>query len=320
MTALASLADEIIRGRRLARGDDFAPLLDAPLGELCAQADRIRRELCGNRFDLCSIVNGKSGRCPENCRFCAQSAHHRAGIAEYPFLGEDAIVAECRRNAEQGARRFAIVTAGRSLSGDGFEKALAAFRALRRECPEMKLCASLGLLTDGQFARLRETGVTTVHCNIETSRRFFPEICTTHAFGDKLACIGRARAAGLAVCSGGIVGMGETWEDRIDMALTLAELDIRSVPVNVLRPIAGTPLAGLSGLPADDILRIGALFRFILPAAFIRFAAGRRALPDSGTRAFRSGMNAAITGDMLTTSGNPIPADLLLLSRLGFVT
>ncbi|MBQ9383231.1 MAG: biotin synthase BioB [Ruminiclostridium sp.] len=318
MYDVSSLADGIISGRRLGKGDDLGLLLEAPLDSLCESADRIRKALCGDKFDLCSIINGKSGHCPENCRFCAQSAHNHTDIKEYPFLDEEAIVSECRHNAEKGVHRFSIVTAGRTLSDGDFEKAAAAYARMHREFPQIKLCASHGLLTSGQFARLKECGVTTYHCNIETSRRNFPNICTTHTFDDKLECIGRAKASGLNVCSGGIIGMGEMWEDRLDMALTLAELGIRSVPINALRPIKGTPLEALTPLTKEDILRTAAIFRFILPDAFVRFAAGRNTLPLSGKEAFLSGMNAAITGDMLTTSGNGISEDVDMLGKMGY--
>ena len=312
-----SLAREITRGRRLTESDDITPLLEARTDALSEGADMIRRELCGSDFDLCSIINGRSGKCPENCRFCAQSAHNHTGAKEYPFLDEGAILEECRHNAERGVRRFSIVTAGRALSGEEFEKALKAYERMSREC-DIKLCASHGLLTDEQFRRLRESGVSTYHCNLETSRRYFPQICTTHSFDDKIACIKRAQNAGLKVCSGGIIGMGETWEDRADMAFTLAKLGIRSVPLNALTPIKGTPLEGNEPLSPDDIIRTGALFRYILPEAYIRFAAGRNRLERSGAQAFLSGMNAAITGDMLTTSGNSIAEDIKLLEELGY--
>ena len=311
------LADDIIGGKRLDRNDDVNSLLGCGTDELCKAADRIRKALCGSRADLCSIINGRSGRCPENCKFCAQSAHNHTGAAEYGFLDEEEILRECRHNEERGVHRFSIVTAGRTLSGEDFEKALSAYRLLRSEC-KIKLCASHGLLTAEQFRQLRKCGVTRYHCNIETSRRFFPEICTTHTFDDKLACIGRAQECGLEVCSGGIIGMGETWEDRLDMALTLSELGIKSVPINALRPIKGTPLAGSEPITEEDIPRTAALFRFILPDAYVRLAAGRIIMDNSGERAFRSGANAAITGDMLTTSGNSISADLEMLTELGF--
>ena len=312
-----ALAKEIINGRRLGQEDDLTVLTAQPTDDLCNSADSIRKALCGDKADLCSIINGRSGRCPENCKFCAQSVHNHTGIDEYGFLDEDTILAECRHNAEQGVHRFSIVTAGRTLSDSDFEKAVSAYERIGAEC-DIKLCASHGLLTEEQFTRLRESGVTTYHCNIETSRRFFPHICTTHTFDDKTACIKRAQKCGLNVCSGGIIGMGETWDDRIDMALTLAELGIRSVPINALRSIKGTALENNVPLTEEDILRTAAIFRFILPEAYIRLAAGRIIMENSGERAFRSGANAAITGDMLTTSGNNIKTDTEMLVKLGY--
>lgn len=312
-----ALAQEIINGRRLGREDDMTVLTDAPTDDLCNCADSIRKALCGDKADLCSIINGRSGRCPENCKFCAQSVHNHTGIDEYGFLDEETILAECRHNAERGVHRFSIVTAGRTLSDSDFEKAVSAYKRMSAGC-DIKLCASHGLLTEEQFIRLRESGVTNYHCNIETSRRHFPYICTTHTFDDKIACIKRAQKCGLNVCSGGIIGMGETWGDRVDMALTLAELGIRSVPINALRPIKGTALENIEPLTEETILRTAAIFRFILPEAYIRLAAGRIIMENSGERAFRSGVNAAITGDMLTTSGNNIQTDTEMLVKLGY--
>ena len=314
---ISEISKEIIGCRRLTRGDDMSFLTDADTDALCKAADSIRRELCGDRADLCSIINGRSGKCPENCKFCAQSAHNHTGADEYGFLDEDKIVAECRHNEQRGVHRFSIVTAGRALNGEDFGKALSAYERMSRECG-VKLCASHGLLTEEQFTRLRESGVTTYHCNLETSRRYFPHICTTHSFDDKIACIKRAQKCGLNVCSGGIIGMGETWDDRIDMALTLSELGIGSVPINALRPIKGTPLEHETPITEEDILRTAAIFRFILPTAYIRLAAGRVIMENSGAKAFLSGANATITGDMLTTSGNNIQTDCEMLKGLGF--
>ncbi len=314
---IEAMTGEIIAGRRLNRADDLHFLLQTDLRTLTACADRLRRHFSGDAANLCSIINGRSGRCSENCKFCAQSAHHCTGIEEYGFLGQEKIAAECQHNAEQGVHRFAIVTAGRRLSGAEFEQALEAFRRLSRT-QNIGLCASFGLLEAEQFVQLREAGVTRYHANIETSRRNFPNICTTHTFDDKLTCIRRAKAAGLEVCSGGIIGMGESWADRIDMALTLAELGVRSVPINALIPIAGTPLADIERITEPAILRTVAIFRFLVPEADIRLAAGRNLMTNCGEQAFRSGANAAITGDMLTTSGNRIREDIAMLKGIGF--
>ena len=238
------LAEDIIKGRRLKRGEDLSFLLSEDLDELCAGADKIRKELCGNHVDLCSIINGRSGRCGEDCKFCAQSACHHAKVEEYPFLEPEEILEDCKRHEAKKVHRYSIVTAGRALTGAEMEKALQAYRAMKKEC-KVELCASHGLLSQEDFNRLKEAGVGRYHANIETSRRNFPNICTTHTFEDKLEVIRRAQAAGLSVCSGGIIGMGETWEDRVDMAFTLSGLKILSIPLNVLRPIPGTPFENL---------------------------------------------------------------------------
>lgn len=318
MTDLMKLADEIIGGKRLTRDDDLTFFFDADLEELCKGADKIRETLCGNHVDLCSIINGKSGRCHENCKFCAQSAHNCTGVDEYGFMNEDKIVEECKYNESKGVHRFSIVTAGRALDGEDFERALSAFSRMKKECPKIGLCASHGLLSDEQFKRLYDSGVRMYHSNIETSRRNFPNICTTHTFDDKIATIKRAKKHGMRVCSGGIIGMGETWEDRLDMAVCLSEVGVDSIPLNALMPIKGTPLENNKTLSAEDILRTVAMFRYINPTVEVRLAAGRNLMENCGKQAFRSGANATITGDMLTTSGNNISDDLKMLSEMGF--
>ena len=310
------IADEIIRGRRLSREDDLSFLTEGDLGSLKKGANRIRESLCGNYVDLCTIINGRAGRCSEDCRFCAQSAHYHTGARAHNILDEDALVAACHYSEGKGAHRFSVVTAGRTLAGDDFEQIVRAYQRMGSECKGIGLCASHGLLTEEQFVRLRESGITMYHANIETSRRNFPNICTTHTFEDKLACIRRAKKAGLHVCSGGIIGMGETWEDRLDMALTLAEYQVDSIPLNAL--IKGTPFGDLPVLTENEILRTVAMFRFINPDAYVRLAAGRTLMKESGREAFFSGANATITGDMLTTSGNNMEQDRDMLTGSGF--
>ncbi len=316
---IKNLTEQIINGRRLTKDDDLSFLFDSELDDLTECADILRRHFSGSRADLCSIINGRSGRCSEDCKFCAQSARHCTGIEEYGFLDKQKITAECRHNEEQGVHRFAIVTAGRRLSGDEFEKALDTYRTLAAE-HSVGLCASFGLLEEEQFSQLRQAGVTRYHANIETSRANFKNICTTHTFEDKLECIRRAKSAGLEICSGGIIGMGESLQDRIDMELTLSELGVSSIPINALIPIKGTPLGDIERITEPEILRTVAIFRFIVPEADIRLAAGRSLMTNCGERAFLSGANSAITGDMLTTSGNRIREDIAMLNKIGYST
>lgn len=314
---MKELIENIINGKRLSRNDDLEFLLTAELEALCFGADRIRKELCGDKVDLCTIINGRSGGCSENCKFCAQSTHHNTKIKEYGFLDPDVILEDCKRNEANGVHRYSIVTAGRSLHDVDFDKAVQAYKRMKQEC-SINLCASHGFLSEEEFIRLKEAGVTMYHSNIETSKRNFRNICTTHSYEDKIKEIKLAQKVGFKVCSGGIIGMGETWEDRIDMAVSLYELNVESIPINALMPIKGTPLESIERISIDDILRTIAIFRYINPTAYIRMAAGRSYFEDGGAKIFRSGANATITGDMLTTVGNNTYQDKIMLTDLGF--
>lgn len=316
MTPL-TLAQEIIDGRRLTRADDLSYFLTCNLTELCEGADRIREARIGEKVDLCSIINGRSGKCPEDCKYCAQSAHNHTNCEVYDFLPEEDIVAACRVNEQEGVDRFSIVTAGKALTGEEFEKAIHAYETMHREC-KIDLCASMGFLNAEQLHRLHEAGVTSYHHNIETSKRNFPNICTTHTYDMKIETLKLVKEEGMCACSGGIIGMGETWEDRLDMAISLAELGINSIPINALMPIPGTPLEGQEQLSEADILRTIAFFRYINPDANIRLAAGRALLTNDGETAFQAGASATITGNMLTTVAcATIRSDRNMLESLG---
>ncbi len=315
-TNVKKLAEKIIAGYRLKRGDDLSFFLTAPLSELQEGAGRIQEHFCGNHVDFCTIINGRSGRCGENCKYCAQAACHKTGIDEYPFLDKEEIIENAKANQEAGANRFAIVTSGRALVGKDFDKAIDTYKTMKKTL-SIDLCASHGILDRESFRRLRAAGVTSYHHNIETSRRFFPEICTSHTYDDRIRTIKIAQEEGFCVCSGGIIGMGETWEDRLDMAISLAELGIESIPINSLMAIPGTGMEGREPLPTEDILRTIAIFRYINPTANIRLAAGRKLLPENGATALKSGASASITGNMLTTSGTTIKEDMEMIERLG---
>ena len=313
---LHQLTDRVLHGGQISR-EQAMFLHEQPLSALCASADRIRRHFCANRFDLCTIINAKSGRCSENCKFCAQSAHNHTDAAQYPLLSADEIVEQARVNHSQGVLRYSIVTSGKRLSSQEVDQMCQAVKRIKEEVG-ISVCISFGLLDEEQYRKLKEAGVSRVHNNLETSRRNFPNVCTTHSFEDKIKAIRAAQAAGLTVCSGGIMGLGETREDRIDMALTLRELGIKSVPVNMLNPIPGPPFENNRKLTAEDMRRIVAVYRFILPEASIRLAGGRGLLPDKGKSCFASGANAAISGDMLTTAGITTKTDMELLKELGY--
>ena len=313
---LKELTDKVLNGRQITK-EEALFLYGQPLLELCGSADEIRRRFCANRFDICTIINAKSGSCSENCRFCAQSAYNHTCAASYPLLSKEEIVSQARIDHEQGVLRYSIVTSGKRLSDEEVDAMCETVREIKEKVGIL-VCVSFGLLKEQQFRKLKEAGVTRVHNNLETSRRNLPNICTTHRYDDKVQAIRAAESAGLSVCGGGIMGLGETTEDRIDMALTLRELGILSVPVNMLNPIPGTPLENNERLTKEEMQRIVAVYRFILPKASIRLAGGRGLLPDKGKSCFTSGANAAISGDMLTTAGITTKTDMALLKELGY--
>lgn len=292
-------------------------LYEQELQPLCDGANEIREYFCSNGFDICTIVNGKSGRCSENCKFCAQSAHYHTGSDQYPLLNTEEIVRQAKYNADRGVLRYSIVTSGRALSDAEVDEVCESVRAIRSQV-DIQICGSFGLLSREQYERLHQAGVSRIHNNLETSENFFPSVCTTHTYQDKLQAISNARAAGMSICSGGIMGLGESAQDRIDLAFKLKELNVKSVPVNMLNPIKGTPFENNKRLDINDMRRIVAVFRFILPDASIRLAGGRGLLEGHGRECFESGANAVISGDMLTTSGYTIESDMKMIHELGY--
>lgn len=315
MTDVVLLSEEIISGRRLSKNDDLSFFYDCDLGLLCKGANKIKNALCGDDIELCSIVNAKSGRCGENCKFCAQSIFNHSGAQEYGFIGKSKIYERAKSDYLQGVNRFSLVTSGKALTGKEFEEALETYKAINKDI-KIGLCASMGFLSLSQLKSLKEAGVTRYHHNIETSENNFNNICTSHSYKMKIETIRLAKEAGLEVCSGGIIGMGETLKDRIDMALELSLLDVASIPLNVLNPIPGTPFEKLKPLTEEEILRTIAIFRYINPKKQIRLAAGRARFSDRGKKAFLSGANSCITGNMLTTTGTTIQNDKKLINEL----
>ena len=314
---IQKMKEEVLNGRLLGKEEGLW-LAEQPLEELCTAADEIRQHFCGNGFDICTIINGKSGKCSEDCKYCAQSAHYHTGAEEYPLLSTEEITAQAKYNDEKGVLRYSIVTSGKRLSDKEVDRMCESIRDIR-EKTGIAVCVSFGLLDEEQYRKLKEAGAERVHNNLESSRNYFPKVCTTHTFDDKIAALKAARAAGLSVCSGGIMGLGETMEDRIDMVLTARELGVRSIPVNLLNPIPGTPYENNPRLTQDDMRRIVAVFRFLVPDASIRLAGGRGLLPDKGKACFKSGANAALSGDMLTTAGITVGQDMEMLKELGYV-
>lgn len=316
MSYIKNLKYSILNGYRITK-EEALLLYNWPFDELIDSANEIRQVLCKDLFDLCTIINGKNGKCSENCKYCAQSAHYETFIDNYSLLGEEEITNSALSNYQKGVLRFSVVTSGRSLNNNEILNVCGTYKSIKEKC-SISLCASHGLLTYEQFKLLKKAGVTRYHCNLETSRRYFPNICTTHTYDDKITAIKNAQLVGLEICSGGILGLGEELEDRVDMVLDLRELGIRSIPVNVLNPVKGTPFEHNSKLSEEEVLRTIAVYRFLIPDGAIRLAGGRELLADKGKRAFLSGANAAITGEMLTTSGISIKEDQKIISDCGY--
>lgn len=316
MSNVSILKSKVLNGYMLTK-DEILSLCDAPLEELCKGADEIRNKFCGNIFDMCSIINGKIGGCTENCKFCAQSKHYNTHVKPLGMPSVDEIVNSAKHNYSKGVLRFSIVTAGRALNDEEVDLVCIRYKEIGDSCNIYK-CASHGLLTKVQLEKLKEVGVKRYHNNLETSRRYFSSMCTTHSYDDKINTIKAAQEIGLEVCSGGIFGIGETMEDRIDMALELRELSVKSIPVNIINPIPGTPYMGVEPLDYEIVMRIVAIFRFIIPDSMIRIAGGRSLLSDKGAKLFISGANAVATGDMLTTSGISIDDDIKIAKNAGY--
>ncbi|MCX7823168.1 MAG: biotin synthase BioB [Syntrophobacterales bacterium] len=290
---------------------------DGEIDQLLMEARSTRYRFCGAKVHLCAIINARSGKCSEDCAFCAQSSWYRTGAPEYPVISAEEALAKAKRMVEVGVERFSLVTSGGKLSRREFKKILDIFEVLKKEVPSLSFCASLGSLDKERAAALKEVGVTTYHHNIETSRTFYSRICTTHTFDSRIETIRIAQEAGLEVCSGGIFGMGESEEDRIDMMFILKDANISSVPINILNPIPGTPLADQPPLPVGEILKTLGVFRLVFPSGILRLCGGReRALGSFQRKALETAINGLMVGNYLTTKGNPLEEDLKMVHEV----
>lgn len=284
--------------------------------ELIAEANRLRKEHIKDRLELCSIINAKSGLCAEDCKFCAQSSRHAAKISTYPLKGKEEIIERAVCAKERGVERFGIVTSGNRLTPKEVDNIARAICEIKKKVG-IGTCASLGALDKSELNVLKEAGLSRYHHNIETSPRFYPNIVTTHGFNERLNTIENAKSAGLEVCSGGIIGIGETWEDRVEMAGLLKELGVDSVPINFLIPIKGTPLESIESLSRNDAIRTICIFRIILKDKTIKIAAGREAIfGDSQREGFMAGANGMLIGGYLTVKGQDMDKDYRLIEEI----
>ena len=317
MTLLENVLQKIRSGGELEFGQALELGRDTDPTELYQGADRLRKEIHGDHFDLCSIINARSGKCSENCTFCAQSSRYQTEIETYDIVSYEELRRQGLENESLGVARFSMVTAGREVSTRDVESFAAMYGQLGHES-DLFFCASMGFLTPAKAAALVAAGVKRYHCNLETCRSYFPEICTTHTWEEKVSTIEIARQAGMDICSGGIIGLGETFEQRLELAFELRELEVLSIPINILTPISGTPLGEVEPLSLSEVLTCIAMFRFINPRAVVRLAGGRALLGDEQYRCFESGANGAIVGNYLTAAGNSISEDLQMIESLGF--
>lgn len=286
------------------------------LQSLLSDANELRIRNLGNKFDSCSILNAKSGMCSENCAWCSQSRHHRSEIEVYPLVGKEEAIRHALDNHGKGIKRFSLVTSGRALTNEEVDKTYDLYRAIKNEC-DIYLCASMGLLNREKMQKLYDAGVRRYHCNIETAPSYFSRLCSTHTIEEKVATIRLAQEIGMEICSGGIIGMGETMDQRVEMAMFLRELNVDSVPINVLNPIKGTKLEGQAQLSDEELLRTFAMFRLVLPDKHIRFAGGRTLFNGILKEALQGGISGAIMGDLLTTIGTSVEQDKKTLAELG---
>lgn len=317
---ITAIEERIISGGSISRSE-AQQLMDLPdefIMALAASADRLRIHFKGHDFDSCSLINAKSGRCSEDCAFCAQSGRHNGHSETYGLKSSDEIMAAAVSAHNWGANRFCTVTSGGALNDQDFEKLLGALEKVKREV-DINLDASLGFLNDERVERLKQAGVTRYNHNLETSEENYKNICTTHSFQQRVDTVKKVLSKGISACCGGIMGLGETVSQRLDMAFTLAEIGVDCIPVNILNPRPGTPLEKAKPPEPMEIIKTIAVFRFILPKATIKLAGGREQnLGDFQGLALRSGANGMIIGGYLTTGGRQVEDDLMLITQAGF--
>lgn len=316
------IVDRIIQGGSLTPEEavHLSGVEGSDVFDLFTGASRIKERFVGAEVHLCSIINAKSGRCAEDCAFCAQSAHHSTDAPVYPLVQEERLLESARAAEESGSACFGIITSGTTVNGAELEQILSALRRIRQETTILPSC-SLGIIDEHTAVRLRDAGMDTYHHNLETAESFFPSICTTHPYQDDVDTVRAVKKAGLKICSGGIFGLGESAAQRVEMAFTLKELDVDSVPLNFLNPIPGTKLEGAANISAMECLKTIAIYRMILPDKRITVCGGReKNLRDLQSWIFFAGANGTMIGNYLTTQGRNIEVDLKMFNDLGVKT
>lgn len=320
MVDIDALKAKVLDGGTLSEQEAYS-LCETELSQradLWEAAAEITRRFCKPEFDSCSIINARSGRCPEDCKWCAQSAHYKTSADVYGLVSREECLEAAEQNRIHGVRRFSLVTSGRALIGRELTRACDYYREMNGR-GGIELCASMGLLGADELQSLYDAGVRRYHCNLETAPSHFATLCSTHTIEDKIRTIEAARKIGFEICSGGIIGMGETSRQRVEFALTLRRIAPESIPINILNPIPGTPLENSSPLSPEEVLDTVAFFRFIHPRTILRFAGGRISLPrEMQIKAMKIGVNGAIVGDLLITIGSNVRQDKELAAEVGY--
>ncbi|QWR77450.1 biotin synthase BioB [Candidatus Magnetomonas plexicatena] len=315
---ITKLTNKVLEGKILIKNEalDICSLPNSRLYELMAAASAIRQHYRSDFIDLCSIVNAKSGGCSEDCSFCAQSYESKADIERYPLKSYKEIGAAAMSAKKNGARRFCLVTGGKKVLDGELIKLSDMLKHISAE--RLLPCATLGLLNEDSLRLLKDSGLNRYHHNIETSERFFPQVCHTHTFKDKVKTIEAAKSTGLSLCSGGIFGLGETWEDRVEMAFFLRDIEADSIPINFLTPVAGTKMADVPPLDPIVALKIISLYRFILPEREIRICGGRmQTLGEFNSFIYMAGADGLLIGNYLTTTGRSPALDTRFIEQTG---
>ncbi len=317
---IKKFADRVIAGGILSFEDSkrLLAVQDDNLKYLLNAANRIREHFRSDKVSLCSITNAKSGSCNQDCKFCAQSVFHNTATKTHPLIEPQEMLRRAEIAQNTPTQRFCLVTSGRSLSDEEIDNVCLGLRLIKEKFPGLKLDASLGLLTKERIEKLKQSGLSRYNHNLETSKNYFKNICTTHTFEQRVRTVKLVKAAGLEICCGGIFGLGESEIDRLELAVALRELDVDCIPINLLNPIAGTPLESQKILSAEEAFKIIAILRFLNPGKEIKICGGRQSvLKDKQSQIFFAGADSIIMGDYLTTKGNPASQDLEMIQSLG---